>query len=114
MRQSRFQPWAEERAQLLARLDDLEVRMKLLEARVRALNADHRREGAAAEAAKASRQARRSRPRLRCPGCLLELPPGRKGEKCVWCGFRFDAVSGRAGASRPGAKRASGNPEPAG
>lgn len=92
MRPSRFHPWAEERAQLLARIEDLELRMKLLEARVRGLNADQRRKSAATETAQASKQARRSRPRLRCPGCLLELPKGRRGETCVWCGFRFDAV----------------------
>ncbi len=93
MRRGRNLEWAEERAQLLSRIEDLELRMKLLEARVRNLYADRRREGAAAEAAKQSREKRRSRVRPRCPGCLLELPPGRKGDSCVWCGFRFDALA---------------------
>jgi hypothetical protein len=34
--------------------------------------------------------------KLRCPGCLLELPKGRRGDSCVWCGFVFDAVGERA------------------
>jgi hypothetical protein len=78
---------------MLARIEDLELRIKLLEARVRHLTAEKRRvDGAAAEVAKASKQARRSRPRLRCPGCMLELPPRRRADTCVWCGFRLDAV----------------------
>jgi hypothetical protein len=32
----------------------------------------------------------------RCPGCLLELPRGRRGVACVWCGFVFSAVRRRA------------------
>jgi hypothetical protein len=32
----------------------------------------------------------------RCPGCLLELPRGRRGASCVWCGFVFAAVRRRA------------------
>lgn len=32
----------------------------------------------------------------RCPGCLLELPRGRRGAACVWCGFVFSAVRRRA------------------
>jgi hypothetical protein len=32
----------------------------------------------------------------RCPGCLLELPRGRRGSSCVWCGFVFAAVRRRA------------------
>jgi len=43
----------------------------------------------------AARTVSAARPRPRCPGCTLELPPGRKREDCVWCGFRFDAVGGR-------------------
>lgn len=104
MRPRWYHEWAEERAKLQARIEDLELRMKLLEARVRAVYADRRRESAAVETAKASKQARRSRPRLRCPGCILELPPGRRGETCVWCGFRFDALPrvGRRAASSGG------------
>lgn len=73
-----------------ARLEDLEVRVKQLEARLRATLAQARR-----GAARGSRPAGRPEPRRpRCPGCTLELPAGRRGESCVWCGFRFDAVSG--------------------
>ena len=43
---------------------------------------------------------RRRRSRPRCPGCMLELPQGRKGQSCVWCGFRFDAVTRRSNASK--------------
>lgn len=32
----------------------------------------------------------------RCPGCLLELPRGRRGASCVWCGFVFSAARRRA------------------
>ena len=73
-----------------ARIEDLELRLKLLEARVRAGLPQAR--APQREAARLSRVARRSRPRPRCPGCLLELPPGRRGDACVWCGFRFEAV----------------------
>jgi hypothetical protein len=34
----------------------------------------------------------KGKPRPTCAGCLLELPKGRRGDCCVWCGFRFDAV----------------------
>ncbi|MBL8958091.1 MAG: hypothetical protein JNK82_45385 [Myxococcaceae bacterium] len=76
--------------QLRARIEDLELRMKLLEARMRAGLPQAR--APQREAAQRSRAVRRQRPRARCPGCLLELPPGRKGDSCVWCGFRFEAV----------------------
>lgn len=79
-----------ETARLKARIEELELRVKLLEARVRAGFAQAR--VPQREAARASRVARRQRPRARCPGCLLELPPGRSGDSCVWCGFRFEAV----------------------
>ncbi|MBX7117094.1 MAG: hypothetical protein K1X64_22445 [Myxococcaceae bacterium] len=84
----------EERSALLARVADLELRMKLLEARVRAGMVQARRPGIEESTARLSRTARRSRPRQRCPGCTLELPVGRKGDNCVWCGFRFDALDG--------------------
>ena len=79
-----------ETARLRHRIEELELRVKLLEARVRAgLN---QARAPQREAARLSRVGRRYRPRARCPGCLLELPLGRKGEHCVWCGFRFEAV----------------------
>jgi len=72
-----------------ARLQDLELRVKQLEARLRATlsAARHGPVKGRKVAAPVSR-------RPRCPGCTLELPVGRRGEACVWCGFRFDAVSG--------------------
>lgn len=79
-----------ETAALKARIEELELRVKLLEARVRSVSAQAR--VPQREAARASRVARRQRPRPRCAGCLLELPPGRRGDACVWCGFRFEAV----------------------
>jgi hypothetical protein len=85
----------DERLALMARLEDLELRMKLLEARVRNAAQSARRPSPAEVRAIKSRDARRSRQRQRCPGCTLELPAGRKGESCVWCGFQFDAVSGK-------------------
>jgi hypothetical protein len=85
----------DEKSQILARLEDLELRMKLLEARVRNSAQSARRVSPAEARAIKSREARRSRQRARCPGCTLELPPGKKGESCVWCGFQFDAVGGK-------------------
>ncbi len=81
-----------EKAKLLARIDELETRVKILEARVRTGLVQGRRPQEEARARGAV--ARRSRPRVRCPGCTLELPAGRRGESCVWCGFQFAAVAG--------------------
>lgn len=95
MRSKKKSPADDERAQLRARIEDLELRVKLLEARVRAAAANARRPSPAELRAIKSREARRSRQRPRCPGCTLELPPGRRGLSCVWCGFQFDAVGGK-------------------
>ena len=81
---------------LAGRLAELEVRMKLLEAKVRTIvseNAEARRQEAGSIEGK--RPMRRARPRPRCPGCLLELPLGHRGDTCVWCGFSFEAVPAR-------------------
>ena len=90
-RHSRRQPPSSpETEQLRARVAELEDRLRLLEAHVRRLNAQ-----AAALAQTSRRPLPRmpaARPRPRCPGCRLELPKGRRGEACVWCGFVFDAV----------------------
>jgi hypothetical protein len=71
--------------ELLVRVAELEARVRVLEKRL-----ELARDVAKAEAAKQARP--KGRPRPRCPGCTLELPPGRRGVSCVWCGFRFDAV----------------------
>lgn len=74
--------------ELLLRVSDLEARVRFLERRLKAAKA-----AAKSEAQKKALAARpKGRPRPRCPGCTLELPPGRRGVSCVWCGFRFDAV----------------------
>jgi hypothetical protein len=91
LKPKREDPGSPER--LLARIADLEQRVMLLEAKVRALSADSRRERTAASD---GTRAKSAKPRVRCPGCLLELPPGRKGESCVWCGFYFDVVKMKA------------------
>jgi hypothetical protein len=78
-----------ETAKLRSRIEELELRVKLLEARVRTGLVQGRRP--IDEVRVRSAQARRSRPR--CGGCHLELPPGRRGESCVWCGFQLDAVA---------------------
>lgn len=77
----------QERERLAARIQSLEQRVTLLEARVRrsVLPLENARKAIAAPV-------RAARPRPRCPGCLLELPKGRRGETCVWCGFVFSAV----------------------
>src|SRR5688572_4051930 len=80
----------DETAGLKARIEELELRVKLLEARVRAGLGQAR--APQREAARLSRALRRHRPSPRCPGCLLELPPGRRTGTCVWCGFRFEVV----------------------
>lgn len=81
-----------ERRLLLERIADLELRMKLLEARVRRDAAESRSRGRIEVGRPVARVVRTPRPRPRCPGCTLELPKGRRGVQCVWCGFRFDAA----------------------
>jgi hypothetical protein len=76
---------------LYARIEDLELRLKLLEARMRAVTAWQKDQPKLTK----TKRTRPGKPRPRCPGCVLELPPGRRGDSCVWCGFRFDAL-GRA------------------
>ncbi|HZH03673.1 MAG TPA: hypothetical protein VEY30_07815, partial [Myxococcaceae bacterium] len=66
-------------AKLFGRLLELEERVVALEAR---LHGDA--EIAAGVDGSASRNARRTKPGARCPGCLLELPKGRRGPSCVW------------------------------
>ncbi len=75
------------RERLGSRVLDLERRVMLLEAKVRLTTAELKQR----PAAKAP-LVKLGRPRPRCPGCLLELPKGRKGETCVWCGFVFSAL----------------------
>jgi hypothetical protein len=82
----------EREAEIDRRFEALEDRLRILEARVREIargNAE-----AAAQIA-GQRVAARTRPRPRCPGCTLELPKGRRGDSCVWCGFVFSAVGRR-------------------
>jgi hypothetical protein len=80
----------EEVDQLRRRVAELEDRLRLLESHVRRLTAQ------TSALAQTSRRplpkVPAARPRPRCPGCRLELPKGRRGEACVWCGFVFDAV----------------------
>jgi hypothetical protein len=73
---------------LAVRVAELELRIRMLEARIREVAPTPKKGKAKAQ--------RLGRPRPRCPGCLLELPKGRRGESCVWCGFFFDAVEKRA------------------
>jgi hypothetical protein len=82
----------DERRVLLARIADLELRMKLLEARVRREAAETRSRGRIEVGRPVARVVRTPKKRPRCPGCTLELPKGRRGVQCVWCGFRFDAA----------------------
>ncbi|HYI01882.1 hypothetical protein [Hyalangium sp.] len=77
---------AEIHARLSARIEALEDRVRRLEVHVR------RAASTGQVRAKASTPARQVRPLPRCPGCTLELPRGRRGETCVWCGFHFAAV----------------------
>lgn len=74
--------------ELYLRVIDLEARVRELEKRLKSTRAAAK---TAAER-KALAVEKKHKPRPRCPGCTLELPPGRRGVSCVWCGFRFDAV----------------------
>src|SRR5215470_1655447 len=72
---------------LLDRIAELEDRLRTLE----------RQLGQRPARRRASRGAQATDPVSaveRCPGCLLELPPGPRGAECVWCGFVFAAVRG--------------------
>jgi hypothetical protein len=85
---------AEIHARLSARIEALEDRVRRLEVHVRRAASSGQ---VRAKASKPARQVRSAKPQPRCPGCTLELPRGRKGETCVWCGFHFSAVRRRAG-----------------
>jgi hypothetical protein len=73
------------------RIADLEDRIRALELRVARVSKSSERLSAEKTAL---------RPPIpsasRCPGCLLELPRGRRGSSCVWCGFVFAAARRRA------------------
>ncbi|MBZ4422095.1 hypothetical protein [Myxococcus sp. RHSTA-1-4] len=86
-------------ARLSARIAALEDRVRRLEARLR-LSTSTPAPVARLPSTRASEPARSARARPRCPGCTLELPPGRRGESCVWCGFVFSAVSRRGPARK--------------
>ncbi|PTL81050.1 hypothetical protein DAT35_26905 [Vitiosangium sp. GDMCC 1.1324] len=89
---------AEIHARLSARIEALEDRVRRLEVLVRgaAVAGRTRTSGTSGRVRRPSAAARAgSRARPRCPGCTLELPRGRRGEACVWCGFQFDAVRPR-------------------
>ncbi|HYO53747.1 hypothetical protein [Archangium sp.] len=86
---------AELHARLSARIEALEDRVRQLEVLVRAAAGVGRTHASGEVRRKVAARRTGSRPRPRCPGCTLELPPGRKGEACVWCGFQFDAVRSR-------------------
>jgi hypothetical protein len=76
---------------LAGRISELEDRIRALELRVA-------RATRGGERGPSERSAQHP-PRpgaTRCPGCLLELPRGRRGTSCVWCGFVFAAVRRRA------------------
>jgi hypothetical protein len=87
-------PDADIHARLSARIEALEDRLRRLEQHVRRAASTGQ---VRAKASKPARQVRQARPLPRCPGCTLELPRGRRGKTCVWCGFHFSAVRRRAG-----------------
>jgi len=88
-RKRREAPIEDGRERLQARIAELEQRLQLLEARVRRVAVTSEEKGDKSDG-------RTPRPRPRCPGCRLELPKGRRGECCVWCGFYFEAAPRRA------------------
>ncbi len=77
---------------LLDRIAELEDRLRTLERQL-AQRPTRRRSSRVPQAASPATVADR------CPGCLLELPPGPRGAECVWCGFVFAAVRGRGAKS---------------
>jgi len=79
------------RDRLASRVADLEDRLTLLEARLRRTVVALKEAGAP----KKPLEVLGHKDRPRCPGCKLEVPKGRRGDACVWCGFRFDAVPPR-------------------
>jgi hypothetical protein len=83
---------AEIHARLSARIEALEDRVRRLEVHVRRAASTTGK-----VRSKSGTPARQGRPLPRCPGCTLELPRGRRGQTCVWCGFHFSAVRRRAG-----------------
>lgn len=93
---------AEETAELLRRVADLEARLLRVESRVR--QPKIRRALGLPALAKP--------PGRRCPGCTLQLPKGYRKPTCVWCGFVFaglklrDEVLARA-ARKPRARHRS-------
>lgn len=82
-------------ARLSARIAALEDRVRRLEARLRVESAARLSARPTAARTASAPTPVSSRPRPRCPGCTLELPRGRRGEACVWCGFVFAAVRRR-------------------
>ena len=69
---------------VLARLAEVEDRLRRLERRLAAVPPARGR----------TRSARAAAPTggPRCPGCTLELPRGHRGDTCAWCGFLLTAV----------------------
>ena len=80
-------------ARLSARIAALEDRVRRLEARL--LLEARKPPPVRSRPSVSAATVRAARPRPRCPGCTLELPRGRRGESCVWCGFVFAAVARR-------------------
>jgi hypothetical protein len=87
-------------ARLSARIEILEDRVRRLEVLVRAAAAGRKTPSARARPGGTPAPLKSSRPRPRCPGCTLELPPGRRGEACAWCGFHFAALRRRKGSRK--------------
>jgi hypothetical protein len=69
----------EEKRVLLDRIADLELRMKLLEARVRRESAEAKSRGRLDALRPAGKVVRTPKERPRCPGCTLEIPRGPRG-----------------------------------
>lgn len=67
---------------LRVRTTELESRVRWLERRLKKLTT----------AAKIPPPEEKGSNRLRCPGCLAEVPKGRRTRLCRYCGFDFGVV----------------------
>ncbi len=70
---------------------DIRVRVAELEARVRWLEGKLKKVALAAKVK--PEPVIKGAMRARCPSCFAQVPRGKRGQNCVYCGFSFDVVA---------------------